>query len=49
MLQVMNHFFNYITKISFFKFYSTPKNITVIFKSTNFTNFYGKFFEKFHD
>ena len=34
MLQVMNHFFKYyIPKISFEKFYLTPKNETVIFAS----------------
>ena len=42
----MNHFFKYyITKISFIKFYLTSKNVTVILKWTNFTNFYGKLFK----
>ena len=38
----MNHFFKYyITEILFLKFHLTPKNVTVIFKQTNFTNFHG--------
>ena len=50
MLQVINNYFKYyIAEILFLKFYLTPKNVTVTFKETNFTNFYGKIFKKFHD
>ena len=47
MLQMMTeHYFflHYISKMLFYKFYLTQKNVSIIFASqlTNFTDFYDK-------